>query len=181
MKHRKLFTAALATTMALGLLTGTAGAHHRTPSIQFNDAALGADLSVALNTPVTVTGEAFQKDSADLKEAAIQRCVLEGAHVAAESCDGGAGTWTTVASTSGPSHAAVTYEAPTSVAGVFGYRTLTAGDEADTANLTVTSGSTSQRHNACNGIENAHSKVKDDAKAKQKLAEHAEKFGCDVE
>jgi hypothetical protein len=176
---RKIITILSAMALMLGLFATSAIGHHRSPAIQFNDAALGSDLTVSVGTPVTVTSVAYQ--DTDRKEHSLQRCVLDGTHVASSVCDvDRTGSWATLVSSTGSNgHAATTYDAPTSSAGVFGYRVISGDHDTDTADLTVQSTSTSQRHNACNGIENAY--AKSNGKGKEKLAEHAEKFGCDIE
>jgi hypothetical protein len=178
MKNRRLFTAALAATMLVGSF-GVAGAHHRNPNLSFSP-------SNSVNVGDVVTVAAY--DAETNGEVSIDVCRVSGVDSAAAACDtaaGGTGSWVQVASGNKTSAVErVEYSAPTGTAGVFGYRAWSALDEnhaGDIADLTVNAVSAAQRHNACNGIENAHGKVKDDGKAKQKLAEHAEKFGCDVE
>lgn len=173
MKHRKLFTAALATTMALGLLTGTAGAHHRNPNLGFDPGS-----TVSVGDAVKVTAYDTTTDG----DVHIDQCRLAGVPTAAAACaEGEEGVWTEVASGNKTSaEEKVEYTAPTGTAGVFGYQARSAHNTM-VGDLTVNAVSAAQRHNACNGIENAHGRVKDDGKAKQKLTEHAAKFGCDVE
>lgn len=167
----------LAVAMIAALSASVAVAHHQDPTLTFSNNP------TAVNEEVTITAISQQLVSGVLvdRDASIEQCLLDGAPMPAVVCDGSStepatGTWADVGEGDRPA----VFDYTPSVAGLHGFRAV--GHQAfhtlDLEVLPVTSG---DRHNGCNGLENALTKVKPGSKAAEKLMELAEssKFNCD--
>jgi hypothetical protein len=158
------------------MVASAAHGHHRNPLLTLSAT------EVTVGTEVTLT--ATQTETGDIH---IEQCLDGGIPVPWEAC-GFEGN---------PGRAAVPPDSPTAawvelagelntaefnytpdVAGAHGFRARVAHD-ADEANLTVNPVTEDQRHNGCNGIENARERVSNNGKAKEKLDEIANRFNCD--
>jgi hypothetical protein len=158
------------------MAASAAHGHHRDPALTLSAT------EVTVGTEVTLT--ATHSAAGDIQ---IEQCLDGGIPVPWEACgfegnpgraavppDSPTAAWVELADGSSP----LVINYTPAVAGAHGFRALSAHD-ADEANLTVNPVTEDQRHNGCNGIENARERVSNNGKAKEKLDEIANKFNCD--
>jgi hypothetical protein len=160
------------------MAASAAHGHHRDPELTLSAT------EVTVGTEVTLT--ATHSATGDIQ---IEQCLDGGAPVPWEACgfegsgqqgraavtpESDTAAWVEVAAGLSP----LEFNYTPVVAGAHGFRARSAHD-ADEANLTVNPGTEDQRHNGCNGIENARERVSNNGKAKEKLDEIANRFNCD--
>jgi hypothetical protein len=179
---RRMFTVA---TLVVALLAvagaPTALGHHRSPRVAFDPGA-----AVDVDTEVTVTALAQDLGTdgtlGTYRSVTLYECLVGGLGAPSVDCDTpDLGVWAKVKDSSGPAHQDAVKTFTPTIGGTYGFRAVTADDHVADADLTVNSQTCTDRHNACNGIENALAKVKHN-NGKSKLQELAEnKFDCDIE